>query len=72
MEQSSRRVIKLSDLLTRKTVVEEPITPELRESMLAKSRRKQEQVTSVHVDATLASPIHVDSYVSCDVPSVDC
>lgn len=72
MEQSTRRVINLSDLPTRKTVVEEPITPELRESMLAKSRRNQEQANSVYVDATVAVPVHVDAYVSCDVPSVDC
>lgn len=72
MEQSTRRIIKLSDLPTRKIAKEEPITAELRESMLAKSRRKQEQVTPVHVDATVASPAYVDTYVSCDVASVDC
>lgn len=69
MEQSTRRVIKLSDLPIRKTVREEPITAERREAMLAKSRAAQADASSAYVDTTSA---YVDTYVPCDVPSGDC
>lgn len=73
MENAPRRVIKLSDLPTRKSVREEPITEARREEMFAKSREARTAITApTHVDATVAAPIHIDTYVSCDVVSVDC
>lgn len=79
MEQSTKRVIKLSDLPTRKFVPEEPITEELRAKMLAKSRAfeaseavKVRDESSVHIDATMSVPIVIDAYASCDAVSFHC
>lgn len=79
MTQAPKRVIKLSELPTRKFVPEEPITNELRAKWEAQSRSSaaspssnHKDAGSVHIDATVAAPIVVDTYVSCDAVSVDC
>lgn len=79
MTQAPKRVIKLSELPTRKFIPEEPITDELRAKWQAQSRSSATSSSSnrndadaVHIDATVAAPIVVDTYVSCDVVSVDC
>lgn len=80
-----RKSIKLSDLPTRKIVVEEPITEELRASMLAKSEkdatareleyRKQKAKDAgqnINVDGTLSAPIYIDTPMHCDVNVSHC
>ena len=79
MAQATKRVINLSDLPTRKFVPEEPITDELRAKWEAQSssREASKPVTSkdgssVHIDATVAPPMSVDTYVSCDAVAIHC
>jgi hypothetical protein len=71
--------IKLSDLPTRKIIVEEPITEELRAAMLERSRLAHEKHNSpkaspesAFIDGTLATPVYADISVYCDVTMVDC